>query len=137
MKLSLLYISFALLFACAGPVADDAPSPSSHDALVTEGRQRASACTGCHGVDLAGSSAAIDGIYAPNLTPDVQTGLGSWSDEQVKNAILTGTDDQGSALCTTMPRFSTLSDDGALALVAYLRSVDPISRPTPEGKCKK
>ncbi len=136
MKLSLLlFLSLTLLMACAGPVLDDGASPSSDDALVIEGRQRASACTGCHGDDLSGSTATLDGIYAPNLTPDVATGLGAWSDDQVINAIRTGSDNQGAALCTTMPRFDTLSDEGAQALVAYLRSIHAVPRPTPEGPC--
>ena len=138
MKHSLPFLlSLTLLFACGGPSVDDGASPSSRDALVVEGRQRASACTGCHGDDLSGSREAIDGVYAPNLTPDEQTGLGTWTDEQVVTAIRTGLDNQGAPLCTTMPRFATLSDGGALALVAYLRSVDAVPRPPPDGHCAR
>lgn len=137
-RLTLIFTMLVLIAGCSSTTptpAGDAPSASSHEVLVTEGRQRASVCVSCHGADLSGSREPIQGVYAPNLTPDVESGIGSWSDEQVIAAIRTGVDDQGASLCTTMPRFATLSDEAAQSLVAYLRSVDPVSRATPQGEC--
>jgi hypothetical protein len=46
------------------------------------------------------------GIVSPkNLTPDTETGLGSWTDDQILLAILDGMDDEGKALFPIMPYY--------------------------------
>jgi len=136
--LSSLVAAFAACYS-GGPEGNagssSAPSASASVPPLEEGRARAQACTGCHGDDLGGGSAPVGTLYAPNLTPDVETGLGRWSDDQVARAIRTGEDDQGDDLCSTMPRFADLSDDATNAIVLYLRSLDPIQRETPDGVC--
>lgn len=140
---ALLLFFFAALvslpmLAC-GSAEQDSGSPratSSPGALVAEGRDRAQACTGCHGADLAGGvTPAAGDLFAPNLTPDPDTGLGAWSDDQIVTAIRAGKDDQGQDLCAVMPRFATLDDAGSAALVAYLRSLDPVANQVPSGDC--
>ena len=100
----------------------------------------ANGCAGCHAGaqgSFAGSDRAVPGTmaYGPNLTPDMDTGIGAWTDDQIVRAIRQGLDDQGMSLCTAMPRFSTLSDADAHAIVAYLRGLPAVSHMTPESQC--
>lgn len=141
---------FLLLGGCTAapvnPVVDGGgvdAGPSS--AQVEAGRVWVSAhgCAGCHQVDpsgpmtLGGNPNGLPGtkVYAPNLTPDLETGIGLWSDEEVLNAVRTGMSDEGVPLCPQMPRYSTLDDATGAAMVAYLRSLPPLALKVPEGTC--
>lgn len=66
---------------------------------------------------------------APNITPDNETGIGRWTDEQIVNAIRNGKRPDGTTIGPPMPMgfYRNMSDSDALAIVAYLRSVKPIS----------
>jgi mono/diheme cytochrome c family protein len=75
-------------------------------------------------------------IFPANLTPDATTGIGTWSDDQIKNAIRTGVDDQGNQLCVDMPRFTGLSDDQLSRIVAFLRALPPIAKEIPGSTCQ-
>jgi hypothetical protein len=68
-----------------------------------------------------------------NLTPDMTTGLGAWTDAQIKKAFLDGVDRDGNALFPIMPYYvlHNMSDDDASAIVAYLRTVPPIDSTIP------
>jgi cytochrome c553 len=86
-------------------------------------------CGGCHtatnGAELGGNPAFKNStLPAPNLTPDA-TGLGEWSAPKIINAIRNGVDDEGRHLDAAMPYwlFHNLTDNDALAIVAYLRSL--------------
>jgi mono/diheme cytochrome c family protein len=77
-------------------------------------------------------------VYSRNLTPDRETGLGGWTDEQIKRAITTGLARDGRTMhWQAMPwdHFSRLSPEDLEALVAYLRHVPPVrsSVPAPVG----
>jgi hypothetical protein len=66
----------------------------------------------------------------------VQTGLGAWSDEQIIRALRFGWDKSGAELCAAMPRYPEMGDVEATDIVAYLRSLAPVSRPEiPESVC--
>lgn len=68
-------------------------------------------------------------IRAPNLTPDPDTGLGSWTDGEIVRAIREGVSKDGRPLFPMMPYGSygkSLSDADALAIVAYLRTLPAI-----------
>jgi hypothetical protein len=84
-------------------------------------------CTTCHDVTYQGS-----GFY-PNLTPDVDTGIGSWTEEQIKVAIRDGKDKDGKTLCPTMQRY-TFSDAELSDIVVYLQHLTPIKKKI-TGKC--
>jgi mono/diheme cytochrome c family protein len=62
-----------------------------------------------------------------NLTPD-STGIGSWTKEQIVEAIRTGHTPDGSQLAPIMPwmGFSALTDEDAMAIASYLKSLPPI-----------
>lgn len=68
-------------------------------------------------------------IRTPNLTPDRTHGLGAWTDGEIVRAIREGVSRDGRALFPMMPYRTyarTLSDDDALAIVAYLRTLPAI-----------
>ncbi len=66
-------------------------------------------------------------FFAPNLTSDPTTGIGKWTDAQIKNAISHGIDNQGNALFPIMPYivFGTLNDDDLTSIVKFLRTLPP------------
>jgi hypothetical protein len=121
-----------LLGACAAePDTASAPSPDGAAASIARGDAwvREHACRDCHASAADGVLEGRDGGVArpggPNLTPDVETGLGAWSDEQILGALTRGVDDEGEPLCSTMPRYA-LTDDVAKDVIAYLRSLAPV-----------
>lgn len=111
----------------------------THAQLIEQGKQLATDlnCTRCHTADLSGNTMGLRGkpIYPSNLTPDMATGLGSWTEAQIITALRTGVDDEGETLCSSMPRFDTLTDDNAKAIVAFLKSVPAVSKVIPASTC--
>lgn len=99
------------------------------------------ACGNCHtpmgpegplpGMELAGGTEfAMDPFTAraPNITPDVETGIGGWTDDQIRTAIREGKRPDGSLIGPPMPfmLYRDLADADLDAIVAYLRSVAPV-----------
>jgi mono/diheme cytochrome c family protein len=74
-------------------------------------------------------------IVAPNLTPDPETGLGPWSDDQIVRAIRLGLGRDGRTLRSDHPSayYSIMSDEDAAAVVAYLRTLKPIRNRLPRS----
>lgn len=72
-------------------------------------------------------------VYAPNITPDVETGMGSWSDDQLGRAIREGVGHDGRALFPFMPYsgFRYMSDEDLAAVIVYLRSLPPVHKQQP------
>jgi mono/diheme cytochrome c family protein len=100
------------------------------------------ACGDCHtpkgpkgdlpGMELAGGF-VIDGgpeftAVAPNITPDRQTGIGTWTDAQIITAIREGRRPDGTMIGPPMPidMYHDMSDRDVHAIVAYLRHVKPV-----------
>ncbi len=74
-------------------------------------------------------------VYSMNLTSDKETGLGSWTDEEIKRGITKGIRKDGSrSIPFPMPwtSFANFTDDDLNAIVAYLRTVAPVSNKMPE-----
>jgi len=76
---------------------------------------------------------------APNITPDVETGIGSWSDAEIKRALVQGIrPDHGhlasAPLAAIMPVnfYRALLPDDLDAIVGYLRTVKPIRNGVPD-----
>ena len=65
-------------------------------------------------------------IYTQNLTPDEETGIGSWSEEKFVKAIKYGVKEGEPALRYPMLPYATLTDDEAKAIYAYLKTVPAI-----------
>ena len=83
------------------------------------------------GGERFGRDAGFPGeIYAPNITP---AAVGHWSDAQLARAITSGVDADGRALFPLMPYpdFGTMSQEDLSALIAYLRTVQPIEHQVP------
>lgn len=72
-------------------------------------------------------------FYGPNLTPDAETGLGGWSEEQIVAAIQTGKRPDGRELAAIMPwpAFARLTAEDAAAIAAYLKALPPIKNKVP------
>jgi len=72
-------------------------------------------------------------IVAPNITPDPQTGAGTWTDDQLARAIREGVGHDGRALFNMMPyqHYRTMSDEDLASIVVYLRSLPPVRNPLP------
>jgi mono/diheme cytochrome c family protein len=75
-------------------------------------------------------------LTAQNLTPDPETGLGRWSDDEIGRAIREGVDRDGNALFPLMPyaRYRHLSDEDLASIVVYLKSLAPVRNPLPPTK---
>jgi hypothetical protein len=72
-------------------------------------------------------------IYAPNITPDKETGAGTWTDDQLARAIREGIGHDGRALFTLMPyqRFRAMSDEDLASVIVYLRSLPAVRHEVP------
>lgn len=99
------------------------------------------ACGNCHtpmgpsgplpGMELAGGGDNPDvGMVwrAANITPDINTGIGRWTDAQIATAIRDGVRPDGSVIGPPMPVtfYKKMADRDVAALIAYMRSVRPV-----------
>lgn len=106
----------------------------------------AAACWGCHSpsgliVDLPSGGYEYDlrdfgpgfGFFrTPNITSDVETGIGGWTDGELVRAIREGIGKDGRTLFIMPARaFNRMSDDDALAIAAYLKSIPPVKNQIP------
>ncbi|MEO8358533.1 MAG: cytochrome C [Vicinamibacteria bacterium] len=75
-------------------------------------------------------------VYPPNLTSDKETGLGSWTDGEILRAMREGVSRNGRPLFPLMPysEFKSLSDEDALSIVAFLRTLpaEKYAAPAPQ-----
>jgi mono/diheme cytochrome c family protein len=76
--------------------------------------------------------------YSRNLTPDKDSGIGTWTDAQIIRAMREGVTKEGEVLGPPMPvpTYHNMSDDDAGAIVAYLRTINPVHNEVPESKYK-
>jgi mono/diheme cytochrome c family protein len=72
-------------------------------------------------------------VVAPNITPDPQTGSGTWTDDQLARAIREGIGHDGRTLFPMMPyqHFKHMSDEDVASVVVYIRSLPPIRNQLP------
>ena len=73
-------------------------------------------------------------IYPSNLTPDEETGIGAWSDIQIERAIRAGLARHAGKQIAAMPwqGYAKLTQEDMTAVVAYLRSIRPVSHKVPD-----
>ncbi|HYL94616.1 MAG TPA: c-type cytochrome [Terriglobales bacterium] len=66
-------------------------------------------------------------VVAPNITPDLETGIGKWTDDELARAIREGIARDGRALFPIMPyhSFSHMADEDLASIIVYLRSQPP------------
>jgi len=108
------------------------------------------ACVDCHTSGLGAAAEKLKGpgaltggvalhqqkgdtIYSRNLTPDDETGLGSWSADDLARALQTGTAKDGRRLRPPMPVFRELDGTEAAAIYAFLRGLPATRSPTPRS----
>jgi nicotinate dehydrogenase subunit B len=113
--------------------------------LIARGKLLASLgdCAVCHtahnGVPNAGGrplDTPFGTIYTTNITPDAQTGIGTWSFEAFVRAMRQGIHRDGRHLYPAFPytSFKNVSDDDLQALYAYLMSQTPVRSRPPETR---
>lgn len=73
-------------------------------------------------------------VYPPNITPDVETGIGNWSDPEIASAIRFGVGQHGRGGIRVMPwpGYARLTEEDLTAMVAYLRSIEPVRHRVPD-----
>ena len=81
---------------------------------------------------LSGAMVPNSDDYAANITPDDETGIGRWSEEEIANFMRTGEFPDGSLTVGAMAqqierRFSRLTEEDALAIAAYLKTIPAVS----------
>lgn len=135
--MSRVALGASILLACTLLIAPGAPA-TSHD-LVARGKYvfGAAAGCGCHtekGQPLNSGGRRYDGpfgtVYSTNVTPDRETGIGGWTDEQIITAIRLGRRPNGERLIPVHPYtvFNGMAEADLKAVVVYLRSVPPVKR---------
>jgi mono/diheme cytochrome c family protein len=101
---------------------------------------RAADCMACHttpgGKDYAGGlgfNLPFGTLYSTNITPDRETGIGNYSDQDFLNAVHRGIRRDGARLYPAMPftSYTYISDADALAIKAYLFSLPPVRAAAP------
>ncbi|HYB61659.1 MAG TPA: c-type cytochrome [Methylomirabilota bacterium] len=99
---------------------------TQHDAPIPPGKEG----SGQH-MQLGGVPGTL---YAPNLTPDPETGSGNWTDDQIARAIREGIGHDGRALFPLMPyqHFKSMSDEDLASVVVFLRSLPAVRNPLPQ-----
>jgi mono/diheme cytochrome c family protein len=97
-------------------------------------------CNTCHtapgGRAFAGGRAVatpFGTIYATNITPDAETGIGRWSEAAFRRALHEGVDRAGRQLYPAFPydHFTLVTDDDVHALYAYVMTRDPVHATAP------
>jgi len=82
------------------------------------------------GSDVAFEIPGMGAFAGSNITPDEETGIGSWTIEQIVTALQTGSRPDGRVLAPIMPwrSFAGLSKADATAIAAYLKSIPPVKQ---------
>jgi len=135
------------LLVCVLALGWAAPARAAGPADVARGKYifAATGGCGCHtepgkGKPLNAGGRKFDGpfgiVYSSNITQDRETGIGAWTDEQIKTAVRLGRRPNGERILPVHPYtvFNGMAAEDLDALVAYLRTLPPVSRPTPPKK---
>jgi len=118
------------------------PASLAQANIIARGEYLAKAadCMVCHttegGKEYAGGlgfKLPFGTLYSTNITPDKETGIGNYSDQDFLNAVHRGVRRDGARLYPAMPytSYTYISDDDALAIKAYLFSLPPVHAPAP------
>lgn len=72
-------------------------------------------------------------IYGRNITPDDETGIGTWTDEDILKAITQGINKKGDTLFPLMPyvNYNHMAKEDLLSIIAYIRTLKPIRNAVP------
>jgi mono/diheme cytochrome c family protein len=77
----------------------------------------------------------IEFMVSPNITPDTETGGGSWTDDMFARAIREGIGNDGRALFPLMPyvNYRHMSDEDLASVITYIRSLPPVRKTQPRS----
>lgn len=105
-------------------------------------------CTGCHSRANADSLIAIGEdvpltggklfnlpvgkIYSKNITPDIETGIGKYTDAEIARALRYAVHPDGTVVYDFMP-FHNISDEDLTAIISYLRAQKPVRFRVPDN----
>lgn len=104
---------------------------------------RAADCVACHvvpgGKSFAGGlefKLPFGSIYSPNITPDKETGIGNWTDDEFVSALQKGVGKDGKHYYPAFPytSYTLMSREDILAIKGYLFSLEPVQQLPPENK---
>jgi mono/diheme cytochrome c family protein len=130
----------AIAVAGGGTFADTATDLQNF-AQIEKGRYLVSAadCVACHSVAPNGARFAggrpietpFGNIVSANITPDRETGIGAWTDDQFDNAVRRGIRPNGARLYPAMPYpyYTKMSRGDVLAIRAFLKTLEPVRNP--------
>jgi mono/diheme cytochrome c family protein len=129
-----------LSLAAAWPLLA-APPLQADEELIARGKYlvHAGGCVTCHtaedddAVPFAGGRALespFGTFFAPNITPDIRTGIGGWSDEDFVRAFWDGVNPAGEDYFPAFPftSYTGVARDDLLAMKAYLFSLEPVDK---------
>jgi mono/diheme cytochrome c family protein len=125
-----------------GPNPSGVPAKLAQASLVERGAYlaRAADCMVCHttrgGTEYAGGlgfKLPFGTLYSTNITPDKETGIGNYNDQEFLNALHRGTRRDGARLYPAMPytSYTYITEADALAIKAYLFSLAPVRAAPP------
>ena len=72
-------------------------------------------------------------VFPPNITPDDETGIGRWSDQQIADAVRAGLGRHAGRRIMVMPwqAYARISEEDAWSIVGYLKSLEPVRHRVP------
>jgi mono/diheme cytochrome c family protein len=116
-------------------------------------------CEGCHALGSRGAKDESDDSYmggsdqpfntpglgkvwATNLTPDEESGIGAFTDAQIKDALRSGNNLRDGEpmlypMSSLIPHFKNMTDEDLEAIVIYLRTLRPVHKKTPPPELAK
>ncbi|MFL6599705.1 MAG: c-type cytochrome [Steroidobacteraceae bacterium] len=132
----------ATVSSASGVGPTGVPTELQGATLIERGQYltRAADCVACHtkegGEQFTGGRPFVlpfGTLYATNITPDRQTGIGEYSDAEFLRAVRNGIARDGTRLYPAMPyaSYTYMTDADALAIKAYLFSLQPVAAPRP------
>jgi mono/diheme cytochrome c family protein len=133
------------LLGFAGGAARAQDAAPADDALVAKGKYLATAgdCISCHtrpgGEEFAGGlplKTPFGTIYTANITSDKDTGIGGWTEDQLKKAMREGVADDGDHLYPAFPytAYTKVTDEDIHAIYAYLKTLKPVKYNPPANE---
>ena len=137
-------LAWALRYPELEPI--DPPDPQALDSqLVAKGRELAGFgdCAVCHtgrsGNEFAGGlplQTPFGVLYSTNITPDLETGIGNWSEAAFVRALREGVDREGNYLYPAFPydHFTKVTDEDLHALYAYIMTVEAFNYVPPDNE---
>jgi mono/diheme cytochrome c family protein len=149
-----LIVVLAITVACRQNLHFKAPYPdiqaSKDSSIIARGKYLAYGpghCADCHGaqnvqpgmpkgadIPLTGGmpfKLPIATIYVRNITPDMETGIGKITDQEIARLLRYGVRPDGTAVLDFMP-FHDATDEDLTAIISFLRSQQPIQHKVPD-----